>query len=79
MIKNPAIVTALGTLYLIVYVTLIYNNAPLSVVGVLFTCSPIVVIWMAYTILKFGKYEGRTLEENEHWGYQDKPMKLASK
>ncbi len=40
-------------------------------VNILFALSPFVVVWMAVTIMKYGKYNGHELGENEEWGYQD--------
>ncbi|WP_207492286.1 hypothetical protein [Aridibaculum aurantiacum] len=68
-----------GTAYLLVYVILFHYNAPLPILGIMFLLSPFLVIWMAYTILKHGKYEGRELAENEEWGYQDKPADFGKR
>jgi hypothetical protein len=72
--KNHKLSTAIVTTYLVIYTLLFHAGAPLPVVGSMFLLSPFLVIWMAYTILRFGKYDGRELRENEEWGYQDKPM-----
>jgi hypothetical protein len=42
----------------------------------MFSLSPFLVIWMAYTILKYAPFNGRELKENEEYGYQDKTPKL---
>lgn len=70
--QNHKLVTLLVTLYLIIYTLLHQSGASLKVLGTMFLASPFLVIWMAYTILKFGTYNGHELEENEEWGYQDK-------
>lgn len=70
--RNHKFSTIFVTAYLVVYTILFQLNASFDVLAVMFLLSPFLVIWMAYTILKYGKYEGRELEENEEWGYQDK-------
>jgi hypothetical protein len=39
----------------------------------MFAASPFLVIWMAYTIMKYGKYSGPDLDDKE-WGYQDEQL-----
>lgn len=70
--QNHKLVTLLVTIYLIIYTLLHQSGASLKLLGAMFLLSPFLVIWMAYTILKFGNYTGRELQENEEWGYQDK-------
>ena len=70
--QNHKLVTLFVTLYLIIYTLLHQSGASLKVLGAMFLASPFLVIWMAYTILKYGSYNGRELAENEEWGYQDK-------
>lgn len=70
--RNYKFATAFVTIYLVVY-TVLHNIAvSFDVISTMFFLSPLLVIWMVYTILKYGKYEGRELEENEEWGYADK-------
>jgi len=38
----------------------------------MFSISPFLVVWMAYTIIRYGPYNGRELKEDEEYGYQDK-------
>ena len=39
---------------------------------VMFMLSPLLILWMAYTIIRYGKYTGRELVEGEEWAYEDK-------
>ena len=41
-------------------------------VWLMFMASPLLVIWMVYSVIKFGKYSGKELGEDEEWGYEDK-------
>lgn len=65
--------TILVTTYLVIYTLLHQSGASLSLLGAMFLLSPFLVVWMAYTILKHARYEGRELDADEEWGYQDKP------
>jgi hypothetical protein len=40
--------------------------------GLIFTLSPILVMWLVYNVIRNGKYSGRELDENEEWGYTDR-------
>ncbi len=60
------------TTYLIIYTLLHQSGASLNVLGTMFLLSPFLVIWMAYTILRYAPYNGKDLAEGEEWGYADK-------
>ena len=60
------------TSYLIIYTFLHHSGASLPVLGTMFLLSPFLVVWMAYTILRYAPFNGRELKEDEEWGYQDK-------
>lgn len=70
--KNYKFSTIFVTLYLIVYTILLRLEVSLSIPLFMFSLSPLLVAWMAYTILKYAPYNGRELKENEEWGYGDK-------
>jgi hypothetical protein len=46
-------------------------NIQVPLVFLLFSFSPIIVIWMVYKVLTADVGPIRELEENEYWGYQD--------
>jgi membrane protein implicated in regulation of membrane protease activity len=60
-----------ATFYLLVYTILAVLNIQIPLVFIMFSLSPIVVIWMVYRVLTADVGPIRELEENEHWGYQD--------
>lgn len=62
-----------ATLYLLVYTLLAVFNIQIPLVFLLFSFSPVIVIWMVYKVLTADVGPIRELEENEHWGYQDRP------
>lgn len=71
MLRNPAFATTFATVYMVLYTNFLLTGASELLVNILFALSPFVVVWMAITIMKFGKYNGPELGENEEWGYQD--------
>lgn len=62
---------AFATLYLLVFLILLQTEYDGWVWG-LFLFSPLVVIGMVYTVIRYGKFTGRELKENEEWGYEDR-------
>lgn len=54
------------------YSLILYFDIFLPVAFGIFFISPFAIIWMAYSIIRYGKYKGRELEEGEEWGYADK-------
>jgi hypothetical protein len=77
MLKHPGISTLFATVYLLVYILLLQLETAPNISLILFFFSPIVLIALAYSIIRYGKYDGRELEEKEHWGYQDRPEKKS--
>jgi hypothetical protein len=72
MFRKPAVVTGIVTAYLVLYYILFQAAVADDIIIGMFIASPFLVIWMAITILKYGKYNGPELKENENWGYQDR-------
>jgi RsiW-degrading membrane proteinase PrsW (M82 family) len=70
--RQDKLSTIVVTTYLFIYTTLFHAEAPLKVLGVMFLISPFLVLWMAYSILKFGVFDSKELDNNEEWGYSDK-------
>jgi len=72
MLKKPFFAVTVVSIILLVYCILINFNVLLSLVYLIFFLSPFLLLWMMYTIIRFGIYKGKDLNENEEWGYQDK-------
>lgn len=70
--KRDTLAAVIVTIYLVVYTVLFHTDAPLPILGSMFLLSPFLVLWMVYTILRHGKFEGKELAEGEEWGYCDK-------
>jgi hypothetical protein len=71
MFRKPIFAVTIVSMILLIYCALLNTNAPLSLSYFIFSISPFLLIWLAYTVLHFGIYEGKNLDEEE-WGYQDK-------
>lgn len=72
MLRSPRFVVIFVTAYLVVYTMLFHAGASFNILGTMFLLSPVLVIWMVYTVLKYGKFEGKELKEGEEWGYSDR-------
>lgn len=70
MTSRVNIATLVTTVFLLVYVFLINIDGPFKIIMAMFAISPVLVLWVAYSVLRFGKYKGAGLGEKE-WGYQD--------
>jgi hypothetical protein len=71
MLRKPVFAVAFVTVYLALYCIFFiagYHN----IIAYMFMLSPILVIWMVISILKYGKYSSTELKPNEEWGYEDK-------
>jgi len=63
IMKKPAVIILLATLYLLFFHATPYLAVPDWVIIALFFLSPVVVIYMVYVVLKFGKPSKYTFEE----------------
>ena len=70
--KRPAVAAILATIYLVLYcITLQFEY--LRPIGMyMFLFSPLIVLWLVYTVIRHGRYTGRELDEQEEFGYQDR-------
>jgi hypothetical protein len=72
MLKNPGFVVGFVSLYLVIYTILFQASAGINILMMMFVLSPFLVIWMVYVVLKYGKFKGRELQDDEEWGYCDR-------
>ena len=61
--KKPAIVIILATLFMIIYNLSPFIGIPDEAIIAMFLLSPIVVIYMVYVVIRFGKPYKYTFEE----------------
>jgi hypothetical protein len=69
MLRKPAFAVITSTAVLLVYCWLIAIDS--TAAFLIFAISPFLVLWTAYTIIRYGVYDGRELDKDE-WGYEDK-------
>lgn len=61
----------LSSLYLLLFlvsVKLDYDR----LTWILFIFSPLNILYLAYSVIRYGKYTGSELKENQEWGYEDR-------
>lgn len=72
MFRKPVTAVSVTSSLLIIYCVLLNTNTLFPIAYFIFAISPFLLVWLAYTVIRFGTYEGKDLEEQEEWGYQDK-------
>lgn len=73
MLRKPFFAVIVSTLYLLVYIIFV-NAGNFDVVIKMFLGSPLVLGWLAYTIVRHGKFTGRELGDNEEWDMKTSPV-----
>jgi len=71
MLRNDKFVTGLVTVYMLVYIALLQEEGTRDYAFLMLLISPLLFACMVFTILKYGKFSGRELG-NDEFGYQDK-------
>jgi hypothetical protein len=72
MFRKPSVVVGVVTGVLLLYCVLIGFNLSINLANLIFAVSPLLLLWMTYTIIRHGIFNGKELQEAEEWGYQDK-------
>lgn len=62
----------IGSTVLLAYCWLMFSGNESGLTSLLFSIFPFLLIWIAISILRYGKFEGTELDEQEEWGYSDK-------
>lgn len=71
MNRNEKIAVALVSGLLLLYIFLVTTSSLPAIAGFIFSFSPLLVVWLAYSIIRFGK-PVEELKEEDEWGYADK-------
>ena len=71
MFKYPKFSVSFTTLYLLVF-ALFAGSFSLSLAFFIFSLSPFLVIWMAFSVLMDNSETVIELDGDEHWGYSDR-------
>lgn len=74
MLRRPSFATGFVSGYLLIYlVLLLQNNQTLHQVACIqLLLSPLLLIWLAYTVIRYGRFTGRELKGGEEFGYEDR-------
>jgi hypothetical protein len=64
-------VLVVSSLLFVYVVSLIWFKASFFS-AIIFTLSPLLVIWLVYSIVRHGEYNGKELKADEEFGYADK-------
>lgn len=73
--KKDTFAVYVTTLVLIVYAVIAYTELSYRLVFLLFTISPVLILWMVYSVLKSPDEPTRTFDEYFYMDSDKKPMK----
>ena len=76
MNRNEMIPVVTVSLLLLVYCILILTGTSGFATGVIFFLSPLFIGWMVVNVIRQGEYKGRTLEDDQEWGYSGRDPSL---
>jgi hypothetical protein len=69
---NAKTAVSILTIYLITYVILFVTGFSVTIAMYMFLTSPVLLVWMVYSVLTDEQYKYPELGEDEEWGYRDK-------
>jgi len=72
MNRKEAIPVVVASAVLLLYCWMIGSGNESGLTRFLFFLFPILLVWIVFSILRYGKFEGKELGEQEEWGYTDK-------
>lgn len=71
--RHETIAVAGVSFILLLYTMFASTGILLNWVALIFAASPVLIIWMVWVVLKYGEYKGEELEDNQEFGYVDRP------
>ena len=72
MLKNSTFAVITVSLLLLFYVVLLQTGWLAPLAGLVYALSPLLMLWLVYTVIRYGRYSGKELQQDEEWGYQDR-------
>ena len=60
-----------SSLYLLLFLVAVQLGYS-TLTWILFLFSPLNILYLAYSVIRYGKYTGKELKENQEWGYEDR-------
>jgi hypothetical protein len=70
MFKKDILSIVVVSIYLVIYCVLLQSESTETLAVSMWALSPFLITWMAYMVIRYGKYEGKELGSKE-WGYGD--------
>ncbi|MCA1761830.1 MAG: hypothetical protein ABR574_07690 [Cryomorphaceae bacterium] len=71
--KHDEAAIAIVSIIFLIYTIFASFDIFIGAVFLIFSISPILIIWMVYTVLKHGEYNREELKDGQEFGYLDKP------
>jgi hypothetical protein len=71
MSKSEQIPVIIVSSLLLVYTMLVLFDLAPFITGIIFILSPFLVIWLVYSVIRYGEYKNAELQPDEEWGYAD--------
>lgn len=71
--KTDEIVISIVSAFFLVYITFIAFDIFIPIAFLILLASPILIIAMVWTVIKHGIYNGPELENEQEFGYLDRP------
>ncbi|MGB6035636.1 MAG: hypothetical protein WBG42_05165 [Cryomorphaceae bacterium] len=71
--KQETIAVGGVSMILLLYTMFASTGILLNWVALIFAVSPVLIIWMVWVVLKYGEYNGEELEDEQEFGYMDRP------
>lgn len=71
--KHDEIAIALVSLVFLIYTGFAAFNVFPGLVFLIFSISPFLIIWMVWVVLRHGEYNHGELDEDQEFGYLDRP------
>ena len=72
MKKSEIVPVIIVSSLLLVYTILVMFDLAPFFTAVVFSLSPFLVIWMVYSVIRYGENKEKELQPDEEWGYSDK-------
>jgi len=73
MLRQPKFSVIFVSAYLLLYAVFLTggNDQLTQIASYQLLFSPLLLVWMIFTVIRYGKYSGRELKEGEEYGYND--------
>jgi hypothetical protein len=71
--KKAAIIPVITvSAILLIYTILSALGTAPNVILFIFALSPFLMVWMVLSVIRYGKFTGKELRDDQHWGYEDR-------